>query len=40
LHHRVTEAVDYAQVPDSQRTLVKPLVFRDPKNSKLLTTAS
>ena len=38
-HHRIEEAVAYAQVPDAQRTVVKPLVFRDPKNSRALTTA-
>lgn len=37
LHHRVTELVAYAQIPDAQRENVKPLVFRDPKNSRLLT---
>jgi pyrroloquinoline quinone biosynthesis protein E len=37
MHSRVTEAVDYAQIPDSQRQTVKPLVFRDPKNSRALT---
>jgi pyrroloquinoline quinone biosynthesis protein E len=37
LHHRVTEAVDYAQIPDAQRDIVKPLVFRDPKTSRTLT---
>jgi pyrroloquinoline quinone biosynthesis protein E len=36
-HHLVTEAVDYAQIPDAQRELVKPLVFRDPKTSRTLT---
>jgi PqqA peptide cyclase len=36
-HHRVQEAVAYAQVPDAQRTVVKPLVFRDPKNSRHLS---
>jgi PqqA peptide cyclase len=38
-HHRVQEAVAYAQVPDAQRTVVKPLVFRDPKNSRQLSAA-
>ena len=38
-HHRVQEAVAYAQVPDTQRTVVKPLVFRDPKNSRRLSAA-
>jgi pyrroloquinoline quinone biosynthesis protein E len=36
LHHRVQEAVAYAQVPDAQRTVVKPLVFRDPRVSRQL----
>jgi len=36
MHHRVTEAVAYAQIPDAQRENVKPLVFRDPKNSRSL----
>jgi len=40
LHHRVLEAVTYAQTPDDQRSVLKPLVFRDPKNSKLPTAAS
>ena len=35
-HHIVLEAVAYAQIPDSQRTVVKPLVFRDPKTSRQL----
>ena len=34
LHQRVLEAVAYAQVPDAERVNVKPLVFRDPKNSR------
>jgi PqqA peptide cyclase len=38
-HHRVQEAVAYAQIPDAQRTVVKPLVFRDPKNSRRLSAA-
>ncbi len=38
-HHVVEEAVAYAQVPDSQRSAVKPMLFRDPKNSRALTTA-
>jgi len=29
----VLEAVAYAQIPDDQRVVVKPLVFRNPKNS-------
>ena len=32
-HDQVLAAVEYAQVPDAQRTQVKPLVFRSPKNS-------
>ncbi len=39
-HQRVEEAVAYAQVPDAQRTVVKPLVFRDPKVSRQLTDAA
>jgi pyrroloquinoline quinone biosynthesis protein E len=38
-HHRVQEAVAYAQVPDAQRANVKPLVFRDPKVSCQLAEA-
>jgi pyrroloquinoline quinone biosynthesis protein E len=40
LHHVVDKAVAYAQVPDSQRTVFKPMVFRDPKNSQQLSRAS
>ena len=36
-HHVVQEAVAYAQVPDVQRVNVKPLVFRDPINSRKLS---
>ena len=36
MHHRVTDAVEYAQIPDAQRVSVKPLVFRDPKTSRSL----
>ena len=32
-HHRVLEAVAYAQVPDAQRSVVKPLVFRNNNTS-------
>jgi pyrroloquinoline quinone biosynthesis protein E len=39
-HHVIDKAVAYAQVPDSQRTVVKPMVFRDPKNSQQLGRAS
>lgn len=35
-HQTVLDAVAYAQIPDAQRSVVKPLVFRDPKHSKLL----
>jgi pyrroloquinoline quinone biosynthesis protein E len=35
MHDRVTQAVDYAQIPDAQRDIVKPLVFRDSKASRL-----
>jgi hypothetical protein len=30
------DAVAYAQVPDAERVKVKPLVFRDPMNSRRL----
>jgi len=36
-HALVTAAVDYAQVPDSARSTVQPLVFRDPKTSRSLS---
>ena len=36
LHGRIEEAVAYAQIPDAERTTVKPLVFRDPKESRRL----
>ena len=39
-HHVVQEAVAYAQVPDAQRVVVKPLIFRDPKNSRQLSAAN
>jgi pyrroloquinoline quinone biosynthesis protein E len=39
-HSRVQEAVAYAQIPDAQRTEVKPLVFRDQKTSRQLTEAA
>ena len=38
-HHVVQAAVTLAQVPDSLRSNVKPLVFRDPKQSRLLANA-
>ena len=39
-HRVVQDAVAYAQVPDAQRVVIKPLVFRDPKNSRMLTAAA
>ena len=40
-HHKlIQDALSYAQVPDAQRTVVKPLVFRDPKNSRRLDQSS
>lgn len=33
-HHLIEQAAAHAQVPDAQRVEVKPLVFRDPKNSR------
>ena len=40
-HHQVVlDAVAYAQVPDVKRVEVKPLVFRDPINSRKLSTIS
>jgi pyrroloquinoline quinone biosynthesis protein E len=36
MRERVVQAVEYAQIPDAQRVNVKPLVFRDPKNSRAL----
>jgi len=38
-HHVVQAAVTLAQVPDSERSNAKPLVFRDPKQSRLLANA-
>jgi pyrroloquinoline quinone biosynthesis protein E len=38
-HHQVVlEAVAFAQIPDTQRVEVKPLVFRDPINSRKLSS--
>ena len=38
-HHQVVlDAVSYAQIPDAKRIEVKPLVFRDPINSRKLST--
>ncbi|NCV63065.1 MAG: pyrroloquinoline quinone biosynthesis protein PqqE [Betaproteobacteria bacterium] len=38
-HHQVVlDAVAYAQVPDTKRVEVKPLVFRDPINSRKLSS--
>jgi pyrroloquinoline quinone biosynthesis protein E len=40
-HHQVVlDAVSYAQIPDAKRVEVKPLVFRDPINSRKLSTQS
>lgn len=39
-HHLIEAAVARAQVPDAQRADVKPLVFRDPKNSRELAAAA
>lgn len=39
-HHRVEEAVDYAQIPDAQRVEVKPLIFRDTRASRLLSSVA
>ena len=36
-HHRVLTAVAYAQIPDDQRTMIKPLVFRDAMRSHQLS---
>lgn len=36
-HHRVQDAVALAQLPDAQRTVTRPLVFRDPKASRQLS---
>ena len=37
-HHVVEAAVELAQIPDSERTVVEPLIFRDPKESRRLST--
>ncbi len=38
-HHQVVlDAVAFAQIPDTQRVEVKPLVFRDPINSRKLSS--
>ena len=40
-HHQVVlDAVAYAQVPDTKRVEVKPLVFRDPINSRKLSSVA
>ncbi len=39
-HQAVLDAVAYAQIPDSQRVEVKPLVFRDPINSRKLSAVA
>jgi len=36
-HHVIEEAVALAQIPDAERRDEKPLVFRDPKESRRLT---
>ncbi|MBC7859363.1 MAG: pyrroloquinoline quinone biosynthesis protein PqqE [Burkholderiaceae bacterium] len=36
-HHVIEEAVALAQIPDAERGNEKPLVFRDPKESRRLT---
>jgi PqqA peptide cyclase len=36
-HHLIEEAVARAQIPDAERRDEKPLVFRDPKESRRLT---
>jgi len=35
-HQKIEEAVAYAQIPDAERKTVKPLIFRDPKESRRL----
>jgi pyrroloquinoline quinone biosynthesis protein E len=40
MRERVVAAVESAQIPDTQRVNVKPLVFRDPKNSRSLGLAA
>jgi pyrroloquinoline quinone biosynthesis protein E len=37
-HQLVLDAVSYAQIPDTKRVEVKPLVFRDPINSRKLSS--
>ncbi len=37
LHHLVTEVVDQAQLPVSPKAEVKPILFRDDKNSRALS---
>ena len=39
-HRVVTEAVEKAQRPDVERDTIKPLVFRDPKQSRRLSALS
>jgi pyrroloquinoline quinone biosynthesis protein E len=36
-HHVVETLVAAAQIPDSERTSMKPMIFRDPKESRRLT---
>jgi len=37
-HHKVLDAVAQAQLPDAERVHVKPLVFREPKASRMLNS--
>jgi pyrroloquinoline quinone biosynthesis protein E len=32
----IEKAIAYAQIPDAERTTIKPLIFRDPKESRRL----
>lgn len=36
MHGEIEKAVAYAQIPDAERKTVKPLIFRDPKESRRL----
>lgn len=41
VHHQVVlDAVAYAQVPDAKRIQIKPLIFRDPVNSRKLSSTT
>jgi hypothetical protein len=37
LHHVVTDVVDKAQLPAAPKIEVKPIMFRDDKNSRALS---